>query len=96
MKLISVTDSTRKTKRYMATFRYEDGKEKKVHFGLGEKHETYIDHGSEKRRANYRARFSSATGYKPDTPMALSYYILWGDSKSLRRNIAAFKRKFSV
>lgn len=95
MKLVSIEPSSRKNKRMAATFRYPDGKERTYHFGA-DSAETYIDHGDEDRRSRYRSRFTRATGYDPDTPMALAYHILWGDSKSLRKNIASFRKRFNL
>jgi len=33
---------------------------------------------------------------KPDTAGALSRWILWGDSTSIQKNIADFKKRFSL
>ena len=36
--------------------------------------------------------------FKKDTTRAgyLSYYILWGESKSIRQNINSYKRRFNL
>ena len=82
-------------KRYTATFK--DGKI--VHFGQkNPKYGTYIDHSDKDKRAAYIARHSKngENWSNPKTAGALSRYLLWGDSTSLRTNIASFKRRFNL
>ena len=80
-------------KRYTATFK--DGKI--VHFGQ-RGGSTYIDHKDKDKRAAYIARHSKngEDWSNPKTAGALSRYLLWGDSTSLRTNIASFKRRFNL
>ena len=80
-------------KRYTATFK--DGKI--VHFGQ-RGGSTYIDHNDKDKRAAYIARHSKngENWSNPKTAGALSRYLLWGDSTSLRTNIASFKRRFNL
>ncbi len=80
-------------KRYTATFK--DGKI--VHFGQ-RGGSTYIDHKDKEKRAAYIARHSKngENWNNPKTAGALSRYLLWGDSTSLRTNIASFKRRFNL
>ena len=80
-------------KRYTATFK--DGKI--VHFGQ-RGGSTYIDHSDKDKRAAYIARHSKngENWSNPKTAGALSRYLLWGDSTSLRTNIASFKRRFNL
>jgi hypothetical protein len=53
--------------------------------------------GDKERRRLYRERHRKdlETG-DPTRAGFLSYYILWGDSTSVRANVAAYKRKFSL
>ena len=53
--------------------------------------------GDEARRAAYRTRHKKdlETG-DPKRAGYLSYYILWGDSTSIRKNIADYKRRFNL
>jgi hypothetical protein len=95
--ILSVKPSTLKNKRYMAVFRKEDGTERIFHFGYkylnGSYGYTYIDGADETTRENYRKRhLGNATEnrlIKSLTPSAslFSYYLLWGDSRSLETNI---------
>ena len=80
-------------KRYTATFK--DGKI--VHFGQ-RGGSTYIDHSDKDKRAAYIARHSKngENWSNHKTAGALSRYLLWGDSTSLRTNIASFKRRFNL
>ena len=96
-KLVSIQKSLRKNKKFMATF-YVDGKLKQTHFGAkGYDDYTigpvgYID----KKRDAYRARHKGDRINDPFTAGALSYHLLWGDSRSLLENIEAFKAKFNL
>lgn len=94
MKLLSVKKSTAKNKKFTATFKDGD-REKKVHFG----HSDYTDYtkgATDEQRKSYRARHSSGATAKPDTPNALSYYILWGNSRTLASNLKSFKNKYNL
>ena len=94
MKLLSVKKSTAKNKKWTATF--EDGeKTKKVHFGATG-YTDYTKDATDEQRKSYRARHASGRTAKPDTPNALSYWLLWGDSKSLASNLKSFKNKYNL
>ena len=102
MKLINVKKSTRATKKWMAEFCECKGEScckkeerKVVHFGA-EGMDDYTIGATDTQRESYRARHASGKTAKPDTPNALSYYILWGDSKSRLQNIKIFKTKFNL
>jgi len=95
MKLISLSKSTRKLKKYVAEFKYADGKIKKVHFGAAG-YEDYTSHHDKMRRESYRARHKSGKTAPPDTADALSFYLLWGDSTSLQENKKEFVKKFKL
>ena len=95
MKLVTIKPSTRSDKRMMAVFEV-DGKQKTIHFGM-KGATTYIDNASEDTRRNYLARHRVNENWdRPDNAGSLARWILWGDSKSMRENIAAFKKKFGV
>ena len=97
MKLV-INKSTKPEKRLVATFSEKDKKDKKVHFGLkNPKRGTYIDTGDKKARAAYRARHKKDLDTKDFTrPGYLSYFILWGGSDSLKKNIELYKKKFKL
>ena len=94
MKLKSIKKSDAKGKKWTATFE-KDGKEKVVQFGAT----GYTDYtlgATDEQRKSYRARHSSGKTAPADTANALSYHILWGDSRSRATNITAFKKKYNV
>ena len=105
MWLLSVKKSDRQDKRYVATFckckiknQCRGTNHKLVNFGQ-KGSETYIDGASEQKKESYLARHSKSPGEdwsKPETPGALSRFLLWGASRSLRENIEKFKKKFSL
>ena len=96
-----IKDADPKTnKRFTAIFRiHKGGKVIKItHFGQrNPKKGTYIDHGDKKSRTAYRARHKRDLDTK-DFKRAgfLSYYLLWGDHKSLNKNISDFKNNFNL
>jgi len=94
MKLKSITKSTAKGKKWKAIF-IKDGKEKTINFGAT----GYTDYtlgATEEQRSSYKARHSSGENAPADTANALSFHILWGNSRSRASNITAFKRKYNV
>jgi hypothetical protein len=94
MKLLSVKKSTAKGKKWTATFK-EGDKEKIVHFGATG-YTDYTKGATDEQRKSYRARHKSGATAAPNTPNALSYHILWGDSKSLATNLSTFKKKYNL
>jgi hypothetical protein len=93
--LLSVVDSTNPKKRYTAIFDV-DGRQKKVHFG-DPKMESYVMHHDKERRERYRSRHArDLRTNDPMRPGFLSYYLLWGKSRSLDKNIATYKRLFDL
>lgn len=95
---LTIKNSNKPEKRLMAIFSEEGKKDKVVHFGLkNPKIGTYIDHGNKKLRAAYRARHKKDLDTKDFTrPGYLSYFILWGDTSSLKKNIELYKKKFKL
>jgi len=87
-----IIPSPLKKKKWRAEF--DDG----THADFGDPaYEDYTQHGDEKRRASYRARHKPMLDKTtPKDPAYLSYYLLWGDSKSLEQNIRNYKKRFNV
>ncbi len=89
---MKIVEAQAKTgKRFTAIFRiHKGGKVIKItHFGQhNPKQGTYIDHGDKKKRTAFRARHKKDLETK-DFKRAgyLSYFLLWGDSTSLKQNI---------
>ena len=96
MKLIDVQRSDRQGKKYVALFSTDKGRTKSTHFGDSNM-EDYTQHHDKERRERYRSRHQK--DLKTDDPTRagyLSYYLLWGDSKSLKKNIATYKQLFNL
>lgn len=85
-----IEPSTRKGKRFMATF----ANGKVVHFGqAGGK--TYIDEGDKVKRENYLLRHKKRENWNdPYSAGSLSKFITWGESTDINKNIEAFKKRF--
>lgn len=84
--------STRKDKRFMATF----NNRKTIHFGSANG-QTFIDHGDKIKRENYIKRHAVNEDFSnPYSASALSRWLLWGDYKTLDENHQAFMKKFRV
>ena len=101
MKLEKVVKSDAKSKKWTAYFcmckgesKCCEGDKKKVHFGQ-ENADDYTIGATEEQRKSYRARHASGKTAKPDSPNALSYYILW-NTRSRTKNIELFKKKFNL
>lgn len=96
MKLVSITKSDRAGKKLKAVFREADGSQRTTHFGA-EGYSDYIQHKNKERRANYIARHKTRENWSsPTTAGSLSRWILWGNSTSLRANIADFRKRFRL
>ena len=91
MKLLSVTKSTRKDKKWMAEF----DTNKIIHFGARGM-DDYIIKNDKEQRERYRARHASGKTAKPDTADSLSFRLLWGESTSLQQNIKDYKKKYNL
>ncbi len=101
MKLEKVVKSDAKGKKWTAYFCMCKGascckEKKKVHFGSAGM-DDYTITKDEQQRDRYRARHKKDLNTKDPTRAGyLSYYLLWGDSTSLKQNIRDFKKKFNL
>lgn len=93
--LVKIVKSDKSGKKMMAVFRNKKtGREKVTHFGDATMSD-YTKHKNDKRKKSYRSRAKhNLPSGDPTRASYLSYYILWGESTSLRENIAAYKRRF--
>ena len=100
MKLIKVVKSDKPLKKWTAFFKKDNGKEKKVHFGfynVKDLKNDYTLHKDKERRERYRKRHEKDLKTNDPTRAGyLSYYLLWGDSTSLNKNIQDYKKKFNL
>jgi len=83
--------------KFVAEFKDKDtGKMKKTKFGR-RPYQDYTIHKDRQRRELYRLRHEKDLLTKDPTRAGyLSYYLLWGDSTSLQKNIQEFKKKFNL
>ena len=90
-----VKKSDKPKKKYVAIFTdSSSGKTKETNFGA-EGMTDYLLSKDKDRRARYRARHKKDLQTNDPTRAGfLSYYLLWGDSTSLRTNISAYKKTF--
>ena len=93
--LVSVKKATNGKNDYTATFRdSKTGKEKKTNFGDASM-DHYNVHRDKERRRRYRARHEKDLRTNDPTRAGyLSYYLLWGDSTSLKTNLTAYRKRF--
>ncbi len=91
-----VKRSTKPDKKYMAIFTKDNGRTKTTHFGQRGATD-YLLSKDKERRSRYRQRHKKDLKTKDATRAGyLSYYLLWGDSTSLRSNIQSYKRRFNL
>jgi hypothetical protein len=89
MKLVKSTDGIHK---WVAEF--DDGT--KTRFGAACM-DDYTLTGDEDARLRFRIRHKKDLRTRdPKRAGYLSYYLLWGDSTSLDKNLAAYKRRFNL
>jgi hypothetical protein len=96
MKLLSVKHSDKPEKKWMATFETDTGRKKVTHFGA-KGMDDYTIKGDDEQRARYRKRHQKdLLTMDPTRAGMLSYYLLWGDSKSLQSNLATYRKRFNL
>jgi hypothetical protein len=95
MKLKTIRKSHKKEKKWDAVFD-KDGKEKIVPFGQ-RGYSDFTKHKDKTRKQRYLKRHSGMGEHweKPDTPGALSKWILWNKS-SFDASVASFKKHFGL
>jgi len=92
MKLLRVVHARNPLKKWRAEF--SDGKS--VEFGQAGAPDYTLSKDKE-QRDRYRARHKvDLMTEDPRRAGFLSYYILWGDSTDMGRNIASYKRMFDL
>jgi hypothetical protein len=96
MKLLTLRRSRNPAKKWDALFQRSNGRTKRVSFGARGMSD-YTKHKDVTRRARYLKRHSGMGEHwsRPDTPGALSRWILW-NKPSLKASLSDFKRRFNV
>ncbi len=99
MELVSIVKSTDGKHKLVATFENtKTGRTRKTKFGaLGYKdYTTFPESERDQRRKNYRLRHVKDNLTDPTSPGALSWYILWGATPSLKTNIENYVNYFGL
>ena len=96
MRLVKVVRANDGTHKYIAEFETDSGRTRRTRFGAAGMDDYTLTRDKE-QRANYRDRHRKdlETG-DPTRAGFLSYWILWGDSTSIRANIEAYKKRFNL
>ena len=93
---MTIKKSTKSDKKYMAIFKKDNGRSKTTHFGAAGM-DDYTLTGDKEARKRYRQRHKKDLNTNDPTRAGyLSYYILWGESKSIKENIRNYKRRFNL
>ena len=96
MKLLKIVPSHIPAKKFDAIFETDEGKTKTVPFGSAP-HQDYTQHKDKARRERYRQRHvKDLKTNDPTRAGYLSYYILWGDSVNIKKNIETYKTRFGL
>jgi len=95
LKLKAVRPSHKKEKKWDAVFE-KNGREEVIPFGQ-KGYSDFTKHKDVTRKARYLKRHSGMGEHwqKPDTPGALSKWILW-NKKTFRASLADFKKRFRL
>lgn len=96
MRLKTIRRSHKKEKKWDAVFETDKGSQKVVPFGQ-KGYSDFTKHKDTTRRARYLKRHSGMGEHwnKPDTPGALSRWILW-NKPSLKASVKDFKKRFHL
>ena len=93
-----VKRSSKSGKKWMAIFTdsRSKGRTKTTHFGSA-KMDDYTLKKNKEQRTRYRQRHKKDLNTKDYRRAGyLSYYLLWGESTSLRENIRSYKNRFNL
>jgi hypothetical protein len=95
MKLKTLRKSLKPTKKYDAVFITDEDREKVVSFGAAGMSDFTLHH-DEARKERYLNRHRKNEHWdKPDTPGALSRFILW-NKKTVKASLRDYKKRFGV
>jgi hypothetical protein len=95
MKLKTLRKSLKPAKKYDAVFETAEGKEKTISFGAAGMSDFTLHH-DEARKERYLNRHRKNEHWdKPDTPGALSRYILC-NKKTLKASLRDYKKRFNL
>jgi hypothetical protein len=92
MKLLYIQELYDDKKKFVAVF--SDGK--RVKFGASGYDDYTISHDKKRREAYRKRHAKDLLTDDPTKPGFLSYFLLWGDSTSIEKNIASFRKQFGL
>lgn len=95
VELLYIRKSKNPEKKWVAVFRMDNGKERRVRFGSN----PFLDYtigATRDQRKLYRIRHEGDNLKDPTSPGSLSYFILWGSSTDMEKNIKSYKKRFNV
>lgn len=99
-KLLKITKSDKKEKKYKATFENLDTNKTFIrHFGYYNPDDLKNDftlHKDEERRNRYINRAKSQLKDDPTKPAYLSVFILWGDEPNFRKSVKDYSRRLDI
>lgn len=96
-KLLTIKKSHNKDKKLDAVFENKDtGREKTISFGASGMSD-FTKHKDTERKERYLNRHKKNENWdNPLTAGALSRFVLWGPTTSIRKNVNIFKQKFGL
>lgn len=96
LRLKTIRKSHKKEKKWDAVFVKPNGNEKVVPFGQ-KGYSDYTKHKDKTRKQRYinRHKGMGENWRKPDTPGALSYWVLW-NKPSFKASVSDFKKRFDL
>ena len=95
MKLIKIQRTPNEPKEFKAVFDV-NGRTKTTRFGTSSNF-VLNPNKTIRDRTNYIKRHQVNEDFNdPTSAGALSRFVLWGDSRSLQKNISAFKKRFRL
>ena len=94
--LESITRTPNDNKEFKAVFTKDNGRSKIIRFGTSSNYVTNATKTTDDRK-NYIARHRVNENFNnPLSAGALSRWLLWGNSRDLKKNIDSFKRRFKL
>jgi len=95
MKLKTLRKSLKPAKKYDAVFETDEGREKVISFGAAGMSDFTLHHDEERKERYLNRHRKNEHWDKPDTPGALSRYILW-NKKTVKASLKDYKKRFNV
>jgi hypothetical protein len=95
MKLKTLRKSLKAGKKYDAVFITDNDREKVVSFGAAGMSDFTLHHDEERKERYLNRHRKNEHWDKPDTPGALSRFILW-NKKTVKASLRDYKKRFGV